>query len=129
MKNELTTVRAREEDLAISQGEAMRALAERMKEDAARNAGKARKGVVEENGCFEIVKMEMVEIKLNSDDPEAAIIHNRAASERTFVNHFGNEIVDELFERTLRRKLEFARMVDSSEVGFNGMYLAVLKRK
>ncbi|KAL1543979.1 gibberellin A4 carboxyl methyltransferase [Salvia divinorum] len=82
--------------------------------------------LVEKNGCFEIVKMEMVEAESATDgETETAVMHLRAGLEGTLTNHFGNEIVEQVFVRAMQhqQKLHFSRTNTSTTAVF-----AVLKR-
>ncbi|XP_057764838.1 loganic acid O-methyltransferase-like [Salvia miltiorrhiza] len=85
--------------------------------------------VVEKNGSFEIVKMEMVDLAINAD-AETLVRHLRASTEGTMVKHFGKEIVEQVFERAMQQKLHFTRILDSmGDKVFAGMLFAVLNRK
>lgn len=90
------------------------------------------KKVVEENGRFEIVKLETMETYegQQSLDIESLIIQFRAIYEGTFSNHFGDEIVEQFFVRLGQQELEIRRIMDSpSKPKFNGVLFVALKRK
>ncbi|XP_047974987.1 loganic acid O-methyltransferase-like [Salvia hispanica] len=78
--------------------------------------------LVEKNKCFEIVKMERLEVE---GDAKNAVMHIRAALEGSLNNHFGNEIVEQVFERAIQHqhKLHSALMNTTS----TGIF-AVLRR-
>ncbi|KAH6779037.1 hypothetical protein C2S52_010274 [Perilla frutescens var. hirtella] len=90
--------------------------------------------VVEKNGCFEIVRMELGEAELPSNgdgevDAERVLVLYRAASEKTFANHFGNEIVDQLYVRAIQKKLKYTQNLHSFGVKTSTQLFAALKRK
>lgn len=87
------------------------------------------KKVVEENGCFEIVRMEMVEVK-PVKEAEVVIMHFRAIFEGIFSNHFGNEIFDLLFKRLMQQKIQRTQVLEAlfSNMDFISLLFAVLKR-
>ncbi|KAH6817144.1 hypothetical protein C2S51_000747 [Perilla frutescens var. frutescens] len=93
---------------------------------------KQMKRAVEKNGCFEIVKMEIRNARSNLESPiniDIALMHLRALAQGTLVNHFGNLIVDQLFERALHHKTKFSHMLFSAGIEISAQLFAVLKRK
>ncbi|XP_057791615.1 loganic acid O-methyltransferase-like [Salvia miltiorrhiza] len=85
--------------------------------------------VVEKNGCFEIVKMEMVDVTFKVE-AEMKVMNLRASMEGTMANHFGKERVEQVFERAMQQKLRFTHMLDSmGDKVFTGVLFAVLNRK
>lgn len=88
--------------------------------------------VVEKNGCFEIVKMEIRNARPNLEAPidmESAVMHLRALAESTIANHLGTGIVDQLFTRAIQQKTKFSHMLYSSGIHIGSQLFAVLKRK
>lgn len=91
------------------------------------------KKVVDKNGSFEIVIMEMADDMPNIAssermDPGSLILHFRAIVEEIVADCFGKEIVDQLFMRAMRKKLEISHIVDSP-TKFSSLLFVVLKRK
>ncbi|XP_057764864.1 loganic acid O-methyltransferase-like [Salvia miltiorrhiza] len=80
--------------------------------------------IVEKNGCFEIVKMEMVEPVDIATAETNVVMHLRAAMEGTLIDHFGEEITEQVLVRAMR--LPTHMMVDAAHGG--GIF-ALLKRK
>ncbi|KAL1543579.1 gibberellin A4 carboxyl methyltransferase [Salvia divinorum] len=75
---------------------------------------------------FEIVKMEMIKGESAMEGgTETAVMHIRAGLEGTLTNHFGNEIVEQVFVRAMQhqQKLHFAQ-INTSTTGV----FAVIKR-
>ncbi|KAH6755615.1 hypothetical protein C2S53_011182, partial [Perilla frutescens var. hirtella] len=89
--------------------------------------------VIEKNGCFEIVKLELGNLKGKDrdgyTDAESVIMHLRAALEGTFGNHFGNQIADQLFLRAMQQKLHFAHILQSFDFVAAHNFFVALKRK
>ena len=71
--------------------------------------------MVEKNKCFEIVKMEKVESAV-AGETKISVMHLRAGLEGTLTNHFGNEIVEQVFERAMQQhhKLQSTQIHTSS---------------
>ncbi|KAL7137578.1 hypothetical protein ABFS83_10G102100 [Erythranthe nasuta] len=93
---------------------------------------KQMKRLVEQNGCFEIVKMELRNARSNMEAPidiESAVMHLRAFTEETIVHQLGIEIVDELFKRAVKQKNKFYQMLHASGIEIGAQFFAVLKRK
>ncbi|XP_059650657.1 loganic acid O-methyltransferase-like [Cornus florida] len=73
--------------------------------------------LVEENGCFDIEIMELLDPRSNMNyaiDVHALIMHLRAGLEGIFTKHFGSEIVGEMFERTSQESAELSCLLDKS---------------
>ncbi|KAL8524881.1 hypothetical protein ACS0TY_014485 [Phlomoides rotata] len=91
------------------------------------------KRVVQENGDFEIVNMEIRNARRNQEariNIEGAIMHLRAFTEGSIANHFGSsEIVDHLFNRAILHKTNFSHMLYSSGIQIGAQLFAVLQRK
>lgn len=89
-------------------------------------------GCVQENGCFEIIKMEIRNARPHKEAPidmESAIMHLRAFTEESIANHMGMGVADELFKRAMHHKSKFSNMLYSSGVDPDSQFFAVLKRK
>ncbi|GFZ21295.1 S-adenosyl-L-methionine-dependent methyltransferases superfamily protein [Actinidia rufa] len=72
--------------------------------------------LVQSNGCFSIESMELTDPLSKIVCPlniRALVMHLRAALEGIFTKHFGSEIIDELFERTLDKFAEFSSRFES----------------
>ncbi|KAL3510416.1 hypothetical protein ACH5RR_029817 [Cinchona calisaya] len=87
--------------------------------------------LVKRNGCFSIETMEMTDPRSKIDDPvnvQSLIMHLRAAMEGIFTKHFGSEIVDEMFKRTLKRSADISLCLDSGYKEGTQLFV-VLKHK
>ncbi|GMP93106.1 hypothetical protein CsSME_00043075 [Camellia sinensis var. sinensis] len=85
---------------------------------------------VERNGCFSIERMQLTDPLLNIDEPfdmRACVAHTRAAMEGLIAKHFGNEILDELFDR-FHKKVAFFSTVEPKYKKNTTLFVA-LKRK
>ncbi|XP_007045550.2 PREDICTED: probable S-adenosylmethionine-dependent methyltransferase At5g38100 [Theobroma cacao] len=87
--------------------------------------------LVERNGCFSIERLELTNWRTEADprgDLRACVMHVRAGFESIIRKHFGNDIIDDLFERLLKEVKESFHLIQSSYMG--GTQLSViLKRK
>ncbi|KAH8481233.1 hypothetical protein H0E87_031692, partial [Populus deltoides] len=69
--------------------------------------------LVQKNGCFDIEKMELTSPGVHasmtntSSMGKAIVMHVRAGMERMLIQHFGSEIIDELFNRYAKKFEEF----------------------
>ncbi|KAI7995260.1 putative S-adenosylmethionine-dependent methyltransferase [Camellia lanceoleosa] len=71
--------------------------------------------LVEMNACFSIEKIEMTTPLLRIDEPinmDTCTTHIRAGNEKLIAEYFGNEIMDELFDRFYQKVAKLS-MVDS----------------
>ena len=87
--------------------------------------------LVQSNGCFSIESMELTDPLSKMDGPlniRAVVMHFRAGLEGIFTKHFGSEIIDELFERTLDKSTDFSSRFESSCSKDTQLFL-VLKHK
>ncbi|KAK4736337.1 hypothetical protein R3W88_000034 [Solanum pinnatisectum] len=87
--------------------------------------------VINKSGYFSIEKMEIIESQpkiLVEADAKSLIIHLRATLEGIFIKHFGVEIVDEMFARTMNKCEEISSWM---RVEYNkaSQLFVVLKRK
>ncbi|KAF8021164.1 hypothetical protein BT93_G1559 [Corymbia citriodora subsp. variegata] len=87
--------------------------------------------IIERNGCFSIERMDLAPFDKKTDGLTAAhacMLHVRAGVEGLIGKHFGSEIVDELFDRLLKKAKESS---DRLSLAFlHGCQLfVVLKRK
>ncbi|KAK8522762.1 hypothetical protein V6N13_115716 [Hibiscus sabdariffa] len=87
---------------------------------------------VEKNGQFGI---EILELTSNPDaladgrvDMEAWVSHVRAANEGMFVKHFGDDVIDEMFDRVTKKLFMFSEQVNSAYKDLTQL-LVVLIRK
>ncbi|XWS34330.1 hypothetical protein CRYUN_Cryun21dG0030300 [Craigia yunnanensis] len=87
--------------------------------------------LVERNGCFSIERLELTNFQTEDDakvDVRACVMHIRAGFEWIISKNFGNDIIDDLFNRLLKKVKESFHLVQSSYKG--GTQLSVvLKRK
>ncbi|KAL6561285.1 hypothetical protein OROMI_016886 [Orobanche minor] len=91
---------------------------------------------VERNGCFTIESLELTKpagAKKNADEPvfgaaESLVMHVRAAFEAVFTKHFGSELTDDIFARTLNKTAALSLRLKSAYMGDTELFL-VLKRK
>ncbi|XP_059649232.1 loganic acid O-methyltransferase-like isoform X2 [Cornus florida] len=76
--------------------------------------------LVEENGCFSIERMQMMDSRSKRNAPlvdaHTFIMHLRAAMEGVFTKHFGSEIVGEMFDRVSQKSAEVSCLLDK---GYN----------
>ncbi|CAK9144640.1 LAMT/FAMT [Ilex paraguariensis] len=87
--------------------------------------------LVERNGNFTIEKIELTDPRSKIDAPvnvQALIMHLRAAMEGMFSQHFGRDVVDELFERTSQNCVEISDRLQSTYMKGTQLFI-VLKRK
>ncbi|KAG5554138.1 hypothetical protein RHGRI_011871 [Rhododendron griersonianum] len=87
--------------------------------------------LVERNGCFKIERIELIDPRAKFDGPldiTALIMHIRAGFEGILTKHFGSEIIDELFERTMNKSAEISIQIEASYSKGTQLFL-VLKRK
>ncbi|KAJ6951518.1 squalene monooxygenase [Populus alba x Populus x berolinensis] len=89
--------------------------------------------LVQKNGCFDIEKMELTSpgvlhesMTNTSSMGKAIVMHVRAGMERMLIQHFGSEIIDELFNRYAKKFEEFPHHVQPSK---KVQLFVVLKRK
>ena len=88
--------------------------------------------LVQKNGCFDIEKMELTSPGVHasmtntSSMGKAIVMHVRAGMERMLIQHFGSEIIDELFNRYAKKFEEFPHHVLPSK---KVQLFVVLKRK
>lgn len=88
--------------------------------------------IVEKNGCFSIVKMELRNARPDPKAPidyEVAVMNLRAFAEGTFANHFRSNTVEEIFRRAIQQKSKFVHMLDSSGIEVGAQLFAILMRK
>ncbi|KAL7163420.1 hypothetical protein ACSBR2_039512 [Camellia fascicularis] len=86
--------------------------------------------LVEMNACFSIEKIEMTTPLLRIDEPinmDTCTTHVRAGNEKLIAEYFGNEIMDELFDRFYQKVAKLS-MVDS-KYKENTLLFIALKRK
>ncbi|XP_051152269.1 loganic acid O-methyltransferase-like [Andrographis paniculata] len=91
--------------------------------------------IVENNGSFRILRMELVDVLAKSKksrvDMTNLVMHLRAFTEPIVASHMGHEIVEEIFTRALEQKEKLFQMFYSDERAENiGLQLFfVLQRK
>ena len=78
------------------------------------------------NGYFQIVRIPMGDEK--NRDPRMCARHFRAVIEGIVEDHFGKEIVDELFDR-LTKKLEGNMFIFDKKYRQEAQYLVFLRRR
>ncbi|KAL3510417.1 hypothetical protein ACH5RR_029818 [Cinchona calisaya] len=86
--------------------------------------------LIKNNDCFSIERLKLLEYESDVDGPldtRKHVIHIRAALECMITAHFGNEIIDELFDR-LDQKATVYRHLDASYRKGHLLFLA-LKRQ
>ncbi|XP_057948315.1 loganic acid O-methyltransferase-like [Malania oleifera] len=83
---------------------------------------------IERNGCFSIERMVLNKPTSWIKNPFAMQMHFRAGTEGLIAKHFGTKIIDELFDRFLKKIKEFYDNLESNyEQG--GLLFVSLKRK
>ncbi|KAL6970026.1 gibberellin A4 carboxyl methyltransferase [Sarracenia purpurea var. burkii] len=89
------------------------------------------KHLIETNGCFSIGRMELYDPLSNIDGSVSTltmIMSIRAVIEGNLTEHFGSEIIDELFQRIVKRSVEISSWSESYDTKETQLFL-VLKRK
>ncbi|KAL6970029.1 gibberellin A4 carboxyl methyltransferase [Sarracenia purpurea var. burkii] len=92
---------------------------------------KEMKHLIETNGCFSIERMELYDPLLKIDGPMSTptmIMSLRAGIEGILTDHFGSEIIDELFQRIVKGSVEISSWFESYDTKETQQFL-VLKRK
>lgn len=102
-------------------------------------APKEMEALVEKNGRFSIEKMELTnpasavkstEDSLNTSVSGNAIArHLRAGMEGILSNHFGVDIMDELFDRFSQKTMEFSERFNACHKQGTQLFLTLVKRK
>lgn len=82
---------------------------------------------VEANGCFTIERLDITETGIPTT-PETTAMHVRAGLGIIISNHFGDEIMDELFDRYLKKASENASLLYSKSKEACQL-IVILKRK
>ncbi|XP_007045551.2 PREDICTED: probable S-adenosylmethionine-dependent methyltransferase At5g38100 [Theobroma cacao] len=92
---------------------------------------KEMKDIIERNGCFSIEKIETtnplskIDIQLGT---RPCTMHLRAGMEGIISKHFGNKIIDELFDRLDRKAEEYSYLLNASYTAGTQLFI-VLTRK
>lgn len=87
--------------------------------------------LVESNGCFTVERLELILPRTKVTEPisaEAFAMHIRAGMEGIISKHFGREIMDELFDRYLKKAVENNDLLNSKSKE-SAQLLTILKRK
>lgn len=72
--------------------------------------------LIERNGCFKIERIELNDPRAKFDGPldiTSLIMHLRAGFEGILTKHFGREIIDELFKRTIDKSTEISIQLEA----------------
>ncbi|XP_038687704.1 loganic acid O-methyltransferase-like [Tripterygium wilfordii] len=85
------------------------------------------KALIEKNACFSIEKMEPIHPTWNSDI-RLVVLHFRAAWEGLVSDHFGNDIIDDLFDRLLKKVMASHVFTDSTCYELIVQLFVLLKR-
>ncbi|PHU09061.1 hypothetical protein BC332_20921 [Capsicum chinense] len=86
---------------------------------------------VEKNNCFSIERIELTYPKsklVEEADPKILMINLRPVLEVLFVNHFGSEIAEEAFTRTILKSDEISTWMKTNYQKACQLFVA-LKRK
>ncbi|KAK6120547.1 hypothetical protein DH2020_045713 [Rehmannia glutinosa] len=87
--------------------------------------------VIEKNGCFSIERIELVNPMSQVNgvvNLDSLIMHLRAGMEGIFTKHFGYDVTEKMFNKTLSKSEEILKLLESGH--FNSTQLSVvLKRK
>ncbi|XP_047947061.1 loganic acid O-methyltransferase-like [Salvia hispanica] len=84
--------------------------------------------VIERNGCFSVVKMELLyPFETREIEVGSLIVPLRAALEGVFIACFGNSVVDKVFSKMFTKTDEIAKRLES--VHDHAQLFLVLKRK
>ncbi|KAJ4961964.1 hypothetical protein NE237_021874 [Protea cynaroides] len=87
--------------------------------------------LIERNKCFSIVKLELVarhQGNVSIPDVQAYTMVIRAVTEEGIKQHFGSEIIEELFDRIPRKIAEFSHLLDDIRKKATQLFV-VLKRE
>ncbi|KAK4436788.1 Loganic acid O-methyltransferase [Sesamum alatum] len=87
--------------------------------------------LIEKNGCFSIERIELTNPRSKVDEPidvRSLIMHLRAGMEAVFTKHFGDGVVEKMFDKTLGKSEEFSNFLKSNYPN-SGQLFVVLKRK
>ncbi|KAF8398921.1 hypothetical protein HHK36_014786 [Tetracentron sinense] len=84
-------------------------------------------GLVERNGCFSIMKLYLADSSMKHK-AQSVTIHARAGMEGLVREHFGSEIIDELFNQYCAKLEEYSFIFDSDYLKENQLFV-ILKRK
>lgn len=89
--------------------------------------------MIEKNGCFTIEKMELTVPRGSDEGPidvPELIKHLRAGMQEIFALHFGDYVVEKMFDKMSEKHLHMSEFIESSYRRDNGTQLfLVLKRK
>lgn len=84
--------------------------------------------MIERDGCFSVVKMELLyPFETREIEVASMIASLRAALQGVFVACFGNSVVDKVFNKMLTKTDEIAKRLES--VHHHAQLFLVLKRK
>lgn len=96
------------------------------------SVGEMRKEI-EKNGCFSIQKMELTIPRGKDDGPidvANLIMHLRAGMQGVFAAHFGDSVVEKMFDKISAKAQEMSNFIESSYDRNSATQLfLVLKRK
>ncbi|XP_011073160.1 probable S-adenosylmethionine-dependent methyltransferase At5g38100 [Sesamum indicum] len=87
--------------------------------------------LIEKNGCFSIKRIELTNPRSKVDEPidvHRVIMHMRAGMEAVFTKHFGDAVVDKMFDKALAKCGEISEFLKSSYPESTQLFV-VLKRK
>ncbi|KAL0415565.1 UNVERIFIED_CONTAM: Loganic acid O-methyltransferase [Sesamum latifolium] len=87
--------------------------------------------LIEKKGCFSIERIELTNPRSKIDeaiDVHRLIMHLRAGMESVFTKHFGDGVVEKMFDKTLAKSGEISEFLKSSYPKSTQLFV-VLKRK
>lgn len=87
--------------------------------------------IVERNGCFSVVRMEMMKSKLMMDvfltNVHLATMILRSTTEDIVSKHFGSGVMDEVCQRFSAKALDIAKKLNPEE--YQGYHLLVILKR
>lgn len=87
--------------------------------------------LIQKNGHFSIERLQLTSasswLKGPVDMP-AFIMHVRAAMEGMFIKHFATDIIDEMFDRLIKKLSEFSDLVESSSRGKTMLFVVLIRK-
>ncbi|XVF85592.1 hypothetical protein PTKIN_Ptkin17bG0129500 [Pterospermum kingtungense] len=91
-------------------------------------SGKEMKEIVQRNGYFSIQRIETMSKVAVSIDTRSLTMHLRAGMEGIISNHFGNKIIDELFDRFDRKAEEYSDLLNARSSAGTQLFVALTRK-
>ncbi|OMO72392.1 SAM dependent carboxyl methyltransferase, partial [Corchorus olitorius] len=94
-------------------------------------SAKEMKGIIERNGCFSIERLETTNPLSEAfvqPDTRVVTLHLRAGLEGIISKHFGNKIIDELFDRFDKKAEENSYLLNNPSYSLNQLFLVLIRK-